>query len=345
MRFYFEDYLRELRPPNGPSSPTSLPYIECRLPTRLFRVDPARFQFKGDVDQHGVDPDKRLAGEYIEFGTGRLIVWMDLDQNYWVCDGHHRLDLARRVGKEDLPVYLLRAVDGWTAEMPIAAAAHANILNETGEVEDYVRFFRNSQISEPEATERGLLGRKRGRDAWAIAKKGVDDLYAFYMHDTSDQAQAVAAAIAEAAPNDERLQAIGLQYYRDGVKDHLEISLYVRGLRHLGSQPELVQTDLFGPDYLAEHKAKTQAAMTIIKRCRAECQDLKQAIKKQGRLRLTESRAAELGITDPGNIGQLQSALKRLSLETYKWEHWLTDPDKAREVTKMAGEYQKELAI
>jgi hypothetical protein len=300
-------------------------------------VDPARFQFKSDADGDGIVPGERLEGEYIELGTSRLIVWQDLSLVYWVSDGHHRLDLAKRVGKGDLPVYILREADGWTVEMAIAAAAHANIRNETGEIEDYIRYFRNSPITEQEAVALGLLGRKKGRDAWAIGKQAGESLYAFYLNQNDPTARKIAVAIARAAPNDDRLQQLGLAYFLSEEASALEVSEYIGVTRHWGARSVAVQIGLFGPDLEAEHKAMAEAAAGLITERRRHQQDLKQALKRQGRLELTETEAQGYGITDRNDIGQLTAALERVTRDLYEWERWRTDSDKTHEVLQRAG--------
>jgi len=310
--------------------------LEQRLPIRLLEVDPGRFQFKSDFDDSGVIPEERLAGEYVEIGTGRLIIWQDRSLVYWVVDGHHRLDLAKRVGKGDLPVQILHEVDGWTVERAIAAAAHANIRNGSGKIEDYIRYFRNAPITVEEAETGGLLARK-GRDAWAIGKQAGEGLYAFYLNQNDPTAMKIAVAIARAAPNDDRLQQMGFQYYRDDGANPLEITQYIRGLQHWRERQESVQTDFFGPDLEAEHKAMAESAAGIITGIRRQQQDIKQALKRQGRLELMEAEARGYGITDRNDIGQLKAALERVTRDLYEWERWRTDSDKTREVLQRAG--------
>lgn len=324
-------------PPVVPPLAAPLSFIEQRIPVGLLGIDSVRFQFKGDSDSDGIVPGERLAGEYIELGTGRLIVWQDLALAYWVSDGHHRLDLAKRVGKEDLPVYLLRAVDGWTVERAIAAAAHANILIGTGKMEDYVRYFRTAPITEREAEASGLLGRKKGRDAWAIGKQAGEGLYSFYLNQNDPKSQEVAVAIARAAPNDDRLQQMGLEYFDSDEVTALEVSEYIGVTRHWGTRSVAVQMGLFGPNLEAEHKAMAEAAAGIITEHHRHQQDLKQALKRQGRLELTEAEAQGYGITDRNDIGQLKAALERVTRDLYEWERWRTDSDKTHEVLQRAG--------
>lgn len=329
----------------GPLSPeqhlplhsSPLPYIEHRLPVARLKIDPARFQFKDDCDNVGVVPGERLAGEYVELGTGRLIVWQDRSQIYWVSDGHHRLDLAIRVGKSDLPVYLLCEVDGWTVEMAIASAAHANILNGTGKPEDYVRYFRNSPITKDEAVANGLLGRKKGRDAWAIGKQAGETLYAFYLNQDDSRVREAAVVIAQGAPGDDALQEEALRYFVSEGATSLEVSEYIGVTRQWGNRSRAAQMTLFGPDLEANLKALAKAAAGILAEIYCRQQDLRQAMKRHGRLQLTEGEARRYGITDRGDVRQLKRALETVNREVFEWERWQTDHAKTLEVRQRAG--------
>lgn len=76
--------------------------------------------------------------------------------------------------------------------------AETNIRDGQGSIKDYAQYFRNTEIDQQTARERGLLSRTKGKAGYIIGKSAVDDVYARFLGGKLSEAKA--AAIANAAP-------------------------------------------------------------------------------------------------------------------------------------------------
>ncbi len=89
-----------------------------------------------------------------------------------------------------------------------------NVKVNRGKVRDYIKYFKALPIERGEATQSGLLQTAVGRDAYTIANAGSDELIA--SHGAAQISDAKAVAIAQAAPNNAKLQAVGIRFVMDG---------------------------------------------------------------------------------------------------------------------------------
>jgi len=165
------------------------------------KTDPARFQFKGQTEEGGVDPKKRLSGKTSGHGKAPLMLWEDRSGQLFVVNGHHRLDLFQRNNDPTTTAQVYREKDGVTAPMARALGAEANILDETGSVYDYARYFQQVNITREDARERGLLRSEKnkgpGYRGFVLGRFAGPDLYGQYINGGIDEATAF--AIAESA--------------------------------------------------------------------------------------------------------------------------------------------------
>lgn len=117
--------------------------------TTEISIDPARFQFKSDVDAMGVQRQGSLDGVegWNTDAEGVLQVWTDpMDGNTYVINGHNRLAAAQRLGVPSVRVEELLA---GTAEQARAQGAIANIATGGGTVFDAAKFLRDSGVTDP----------------------------------------------------------------------------------------------------------------------------------------------------------------------------------------------------
>ncbi|NOS39094.1 hypothetical protein GTW72_14150, partial [Staphylococcus aureus] len=84
-----------------------------------------------------------------------------------------------------------------------------NIREGQGKVKDYVDFIKATKPRKQEAESQGILARQTGKRAFTIATEGSDALITSHRNDQlTDEA---ATRIAEAAPRNEKLQAVGIK--------------------------------------------------------------------------------------------------------------------------------------
>ena len=107
-----------------------------------------------------------------------------------------------------------REIDDFDVRKAAALDADLNIRYGQGKVWDYVDFFKSARIDQATAEQRGLLARAVGKRAYAIATEGGDELIA--AHRANQLSDEAAVAIANAAPGDARLQAVGIRAVQDG---------------------------------------------------------------------------------------------------------------------------------
>lgn len=302
----------------------------------IVRVPVAKLHLSGDVKQFKKNANEEgvvepLQGEYDERGVGPLQVWERLDGRLEVISGRHRLDLAKRTGKADLPVQIYREADGFTKEDAMALDAELNIRDGQGSTADYVQYLQRpayqGAAGEGLARARGLLARARGQRAYAIARSGTPELIAAHRADqlTDDQAY----QIAQAGPNNLALQALGMELVNAGRPT----SLAVNTMRAVESMhPEVVTNgDLFGLDDTAR-----KTALDLAKRAGAHQRDISERLAAiTGAAKRPELAKREgIDIRDPDAI---QRRIEQLRAERDAWDRWQTDPAKVDQLRAEAG--------
>lgn len=136
------------------------------LPTNEIRVDPARFQFKqGTSAETGAGRELGGVQSFNPDLAGVISVWRDPeDGGTYVVNGHHRVELAKRLGVPALDVRYLSAP---TAEEARATGALINIAEGRGTPLDAAKFFRDTQTGPEDLDARGVS--LRG----AVASRGL----------------------------------------------------------------------------------------------------------------------------------------------------------------------------
>ena len=305
------------------------------VPVNTLKVNDRIVQFKRDADSEtGVVEGEQLQGEYQTLPPKPIVVLEYQDGSMEVVTGRHRLDLAKRNGRETIPAAILREVDGWTPEKARTLDALDNILDEKGDDRDFIAFFRDSGIDRDTAEAKGLIARRKGRNAYAVAMQGETELVDAVMN--GDVAADRAAAIAREAPKGEAhaptVQRAVLKACLERPMTADDAGIMARslmaGLEKQGDAQLPQQGDLFGADDSALLMAEAEARYAAGKRREAlqAVQRLNAALSKGDALSLKGEFAQQLGITDTTDKVQIKQAIAVLKERALKWENYFTDP-------------------
>lgn len=137
-------------------------------PTDALHVDPARMQFKLDTDAvTGVTAELKSVRTWNPDFAGVVSVWKDpADGKTYVVNGHHRRELAGRLGVPELAVRYVRAD---TAKEARAVGALVNIAEGRGTAVDAAKFLRDTGIDPADLEAKGVsLHGRLAEDAGAL---------------------------------------------------------------------------------------------------------------------------------------------------------------------------------
>lgn len=213
-------------------------------------VDPERFQFKQDMKKDtGVSTSSQItAKKWNPLYAGLLYLWQDKDGKLFVVNGHHRLDLAKRLGVEEINAQIDREVDGVTAEQAYIKGALINIKNGNGTVYDYANFFRKSKMSRQDALDDGFIAKgktlagiraneqlKRSMTGWLIAQ-GSEDLWSWYVNQDENAENKITdemfATIVEKANGVDSIELYAINAINRGaVKNMAELNSVLDGAK------------------------------------------------------------------------------------------------------------------
>jgi hypothetical protein len=255
-----------------------------------------------------------------------------------VISGRHRLDSAKRSGEKEMLGYILNEADGFTAADAMTLDSELNIMDEQGKVRDYANYFRNTEIGQDEASRRGLLARDKGRAGWAVGRLSGDNLYTSYRNGQITEAKTV--AIAEAAPNNDALQRVGLDYaLRDKQADADEIREYLNAIQSMiGAAPSGEQLDLFGSSDSAMNQAVVVAkAVVKIRRELEQQRAVLKSARSVSKLSGDKARILEQFGVKAGDVDAINERLQGLEMELEAWGRWRTDPEKMAKIREVAA--------
>ena len=113
------------------------------------KADPKTFQYKGGGDGEGITNKLKGVTKWDDTRSGKTIIWEDVNGNQFVADGHQRRGLAKKLANAgdsnaQLDGYLFRAKDGWSAGEVRVIAAIKNIGENSGDVIDAAKVFREA---------------------------------------------------------------------------------------------------------------------------------------------------------------------------------------------------------
>lgn len=139
-------------------------------PGKDLDVEPARFQYKDVPDMAtGAGPELKGVQRWDPDFAGVVLAWRDpADGRLKVVNGHHRVDLARRLGVDAM---LVREINASSAEEARAIGAMTNIAEGRGTPVDAAKVFRDSGMTREEIERRGLpLRGEVAREGLALAQ-------------------------------------------------------------------------------------------------------------------------------------------------------------------------------
>lgn len=136
------------------------------VPTEEIRADPARLQFKSE-DKGGSAPAE---GEKFDAAkSGPVTLWKDpTDQQTYVVDGHHRMDLAQEAEEPTVKARYIEAAD---ADEARAKGALINMADGKGDVVDAAKALRGMDVDEKSLAKDGIpVDSEQVKQAVALSK-------------------------------------------------------------------------------------------------------------------------------------------------------------------------------
>lgn len=175
----------------------------ANVPTKDLSVDAARFQFKQRATgKAGITDEFSEVKKFDPEKSGILSVWHDpADGKTYVVNGHHRFEMADRLGHPELAV---RYIDAANAADARTRGAMINIAEGRGDALDAAKVFRDSGFTSKELEAEGIsLKGEKARQGLALSKL---DPYIFRKVVDGDLPVERAAIIGEGLdnPNDQR---------------------------------------------------------------------------------------------------------------------------------------------
>jgi hypothetical protein len=214
--------------------------------TDKLKVDPARFQYKLNTDNAaGVTDEMKGVRTWNPDFAGVISVWQDPETGEtFVVNGHHRHELATRLGAETLAVRYIKAKSAKEAR---AIGALINIAEGRGTAVDAAKFLRDSGLSVDELAGLGVsLKGKVAADA-AVLTRLNDRLFDRVARGLMDEQQALAVAkhLADPALQD---QLVGLLERREEDGKETSNKVVEEMAREMAATPTTTTTtkDLFG---------------------------------------------------------------------------------------------------
>lgn len=310
-----------------------------RVPTSEVHADPARFQYKEKTGRRLRDVkkwDRDLAGVQL--------AWKDpADGKTYVVNGHHRLELAQRLGVRDIDI---RYIDAANAAEARAKGALANIAEGQGSAVDAAKFFRDSGLSGGEA--RQMLSRQGVPTTSAVARDGLAlanlDAGLFEMAATGNMPMRRAVAIGEAG-----LDAVGQRALAKAAESKSvrieDIPALARRIKEAGASKE-TQATMFGDLESGKSLYPIEAGLEtrLLDAIRADKRDFGHVAKRAKNLERggnkieveasleiadSASRIAETVSRLVGTKGPLSDAIKRAAVEVSEGRLTMADAVKA----------------
>lgn len=312
--------------PELPTESTLLeaPIVEYPVADLKLSKDVPNFKENADP-QTGVVKGEALQGKVDRRGMAPIVAWRRLNGQVEVISGRHRLDLFRRNQVGTIPTQIFNEADGFSIQDALTLDAELNIRDGQGTIKDYADYFRNSDIGEQQATQRGLLSRQKGISGFAIGKGGSDDLYAAFS--AGKLSESKAAAIALAAPGDAEMQRVGMQFAKELSAPELTSFIAVN---RRAKQPGAKQGDLFG-----NSDDNLNAAVALVKASRKRIGELdNQILSVKGAVKRPEA-ARKMGV-DVNDPEAIRTRMVELEALKEKYTRFYDHPEILAEVRALA---------
>jgi len=285
-----------------------------RVPVESIKTDPARFQFKENVDPRtGAGRRLRDVEKFDRDLGGVVLTWKDpASGETFVVNGHHRLELARRAGAKDIDV---RYIDAPTAEAARARGALTNIAEGSGTATDAAKLFRDLDL---EGDQLRTFLRERGVSlSGGVARQGAAlanlDPALFEDVAVGRMKPEIGVAIGEAGLDRAGQHALAQAVSRGGIAPE-EIPALARRVKDAATVTE-TQAGLFGPESLTRSAYDVEAKLEtgLVKALGADRRIFSAAAKNAEELARGENvinRARSQEIADAA--GTIRNAVQKL---------------------------------
>lgn len=124
------------------------------LAPEAIKVEAKRFQFRSGASGKGVTGRLSDVSEWCPLFAGLVLVYEDFDKTYTVIDGHHRVDLAKRLAKRTGQKFGIRCLvlshKDYTTAQAKAKGILRNIAEGHASVEDMASLLRSKSIPDSE---------------------------------------------------------------------------------------------------------------------------------------------------------------------------------------------------
>jgi len=290
-------------------------YEEQSVPVKDLKLSKDVPQFKQDANERGiVEP---LGGKYDPVGSPPIQVWRRSNGDLEVISGRHRLDLAKRSNTPAIKAQIFDESQGFDARQASLMDAELNIRNENGETKDYVQYFKATGLPKEDYESRGLLGRATGKRAYSVATEGTDELVSALNADkiTGDDAYKISSA----APNDPRLQNLGLKLAQ--TQKIQDVVNQVLAAKSMPIEEGAANLDMFGFDD-SGYKTIQQMAKIATRRQNELKQDIS-AIQGASKNPVIAKKYG-VDVKDPESA---KAAVSRMKEEKAKWENYPSHPE------------------
>lgn len=314
-------------------------YQVQQIPVESVKIDPKRFQFKGNVNEEGVVTENALQGDWDPMAGGVFTLWRDNAGQLYVVNGHHRFDLARRRGVQTIPAFVLNEADGITESKARAIGAEVNIKEGQGTEHDYAQFFHETEISEDAARERGLLARRKGQAGFVVGKFAIDDVY--YGFRNGKVGLEAAFDIADIARDRKDVQAVAIRRAKTADNPKGLSGEDLRQFLYIAVNTKPASSRSSGPEQLILFGGENQAALDEMDRMAKAARQIIDAKKEyllagSGFLRRPET-AGELGISADEQRLADEYQQRREDFDRWDKGKWQTDPELVKQVRVAAG--------
>ena len=217
------------------------------------KVDPKRFQFKlNTANPAGVTDELKTVQEWNPDFAGVIAVWQDpKDGNTYVVNGHHRYELATRLGAKNLAVRYLDAKDEKEAR---AKGALINIAEGRGTAVDAAKFMRDMGVTVDDFAKHGVPLKQGALADQATTLTKLNDK-AFDRLTRGDLDISKALAVAKHLKDPDRQERLfGLLEKREDEGKDISSRTMEEMARAMSEVPSVTKTEntLWGPEETTE---------------------------------------------------------------------------------------------
>lgn len=281
-----------------------------RVPVDQIQVDPEQYQFRSRVNEQGVD--QRLSGveQWDDNRAGSVLLHRRADGSLFVADGHHRVDLARRLNQGEINARVIDEADGFDVSDARVEAAMNNIADGKAEPLDVAKVFRDSGIPVDQVRRRyDLPNNQVARDGEALAKL-TDNV--FGLVSSGQLSEKDGAAIGNAFTESGQQEAAAGTFQRIEPSTDYQRQLLINELRAAEfAETQGEQGGLFGDD--AQEISLMQQRLQVLDALRQRLNSDKRLFKS---LNDNADRASEAGnrIATEANESITQESARTLDL-------------------------------